>query len=60
MNSTDRIRVLVVHHDLGTVKDYFDWVTLLNVRVIASGPTAEAFTPTHLKAAYGERVAMLA
>jgi manganese/zinc/iron transport system ATP- binding protein len=52
--------VLVVHHDLSTVADYFDWVTLLNVRVIASGPTAEAFTPTHLKAAYGERVAMIA
>jgi manganese/zinc/iron transport system ATP- binding protein len=52
--------VLVVHHDLGTVPEYFDWVTLLNVRVIASGPTAEAFTPTNLKAAYGERVAMIA
>ena len=52
--------VLVVHHDLGTVPEYFDWVTLLNVRVIASGPTAEAFTPSNLKAAYGERVAMIA
>lgn len=52
--------VLVVHHDLSTVPEYFDWVTLLNVRVIASGPTAEAFTPTNLKSAYGERVAMIA
>ena len=48
--------VLVVHHDLSTVKEYFDWVTLLNVRKIASGPTAEAFTPENLKAAYGDRV----
>ena len=30
--------VLVVHHDLQTVPEYFDWVTLLNVRRIASGP----------------------
>lgn len=50
--------VLVVHHDLNTVPEYFDWVTLLNVRVIASGPTAEAFTPANLRTAYGERVAV--
>jgi len=47
--------VLVVHHDLATVAEYFDWVTLLNVRRIASGPVAEAFTPENLRAAYGER-----
>lgn len=51
--------VLVVHHDLNTVPEYFDRVTLLNVRVIASGPVAEAFTPANLRAAYGERVAAL-
>ena len=51
--------VLVVHHDLGTVAEYFDWVTLLNVRRIASGPTAEAFTPTTVTAAYGDRAASL-
>src|SRR4051794_28654503 len=48
--------VLVVHHDLQTVPEYFDWVTLLNVRKIASGPVAEAFTPDNLRAAYGDRV----
>jgi manganese/zinc/iron transport system ATP- binding protein len=50
--------VLVVHHDLGSVPEYFDWVTLLNVRKIASGPVAEAFTPANLRAAYGDRVAV--
>src|SRR5690606_19869085 len=30
--------VVVVHHDLQTVTDYFDWVTLINVRCHASGP----------------------
>lgn len=51
--------VLVVHHDLQTVAQYFDWVTLLNVEVIASGPTAEAFTPKNLRRTYGGRVAHL-
>ena len=36
--------VVVVHHDLQTVPEYFDWVTLLNVRRIASGLVEEAFT----------------
>jgi manganese/zinc/iron transport system ATP- binding protein len=48
--------VLVVHHDLGTVPEYFDHVTLLNVRKIASGPITEVFTDTNLKATYGDRV----
>ena len=45
--------VLVVHHDLQTVPEYFDWVTLLNVRVIASGPVKEVFTPENLRRTYG-------
>ena len=50
--------VLVVHHDLATVPEYFDEVVLLNVRKIASGPMAAAFTPTNLKATYGDRVGL--
>jgi manganese/zinc/iron transport system ATP- binding protein len=49
----------VVHHDLQTVADYFDWVTLLNVRRIASGPVDEAFTDENLRLAYGGRVEFL-
>jgi manganese/zinc/iron transport system ATP- binding protein len=51
--------VLVVHHDLQTVPEYFDWVTLLNVRRIASGPVEDAFTEQNLRLAYGGRVAFL-
>jgi manganese/zinc/iron transport system ATP- binding protein len=47
--------VVVVHHDLSTVPEYFDWVTLLNVRKIASGPTATAFITANLKLTYGDR-----
>ena len=49
--------VVVVHHDLQTVPDYFDWVTLLNVRCIASGEVREVFTDANLRLAYGGRVA---
>ncbi len=52
--------VVVVHHDLQTVPEYFDWVTLLNVRRIASGPVADVFTERNLRLAYGGRVAFLA
>ena len=51
--------VVVVHHDLQTVSEYFDWVTLLNVRCIASGPVDDVFTEANLRLAYGGRVAFL-
>lgn len=51
--------VVVVHHDLPTVPEYFDWVTLLNVRRIASGPVAEVFTDQNLRLTYGGRVAFI-
>ncbi len=51
--------VIVVHHDLQTVAEYFDWVTMLNVRRIASGPVDEVFNEKNLRLAYGGRVAFL-
>ncbi len=51
--------VVVVHHDLQTVPEYFDWVTLLNVRRIASGPVNDAFTDANLRLAYGGRMGFL-
>lgn len=51
--------VVVVHHDLQTVTDYFDWVTLLNIRRIASGPVDETFTPENLRETYGGRIAFM-
>lgn len=48
--------VVVVHHDLSTVAEYFDWALLLNVRRIAAGPVAEAFTEQTLRETYGGRV----
>lgn len=51
--------VVVVHHDLETVGEYFDQVLLLNVRRIASGPVAEVFTDENLRLTYGGRVPFL-
>lgn len=51
--------VVVVHHDLQTVADYFDWVMLLNIKRIASGPVEETFTPENLRATYGGRVGFI-
>ncbi|MBZ0263169.1 metal ABC transporter ATP-binding protein [bacterium] len=51
--------VVVVHHDLQTVPEYFDWVMLLNVRKIASGPVSEVFTENNLRLTYGGKVAFL-
>ena len=51
--------LLVVHHDLQTVTEYFDHVMLLNVRKIASGRVSDVFTEENLRLAYGGRVAFL-
>lgn len=49
--------LLVVHHDLQTLANYFDWALLLNVRQIALGPVQEVMTQENLRAAYGGRSA---
>ncbi len=51
--------VIVVHHDLQTVHEYFDEVVLLNMRLIAAGPTADVFTPDNLRKTYGGKLALL-
>ena len=51
--------VIVVHHDLHTVPDYFDHVLLLNGRAVAAGPVDRAFTAENLKQTYGGRLTLL-
>ncbi|MGF1473539.1 MAG: metal ABC transporter ATP-binding protein [Rubrobacteraceae bacterium] len=52
--------VVVVHHDLGTVHEYFDRVVILNKRVVAEGPVDEVFTRENVAEAYGGAVGFLA
>lgn len=51
--------VIVVHHDLGTVRQYFDSALLLNLRMIASGPMDEVLTDQLLQQTYGGRLNVL-
>lgn len=51
--------LLVVHHDLQTVPEYFDRVLLLNVRVIAEGPADQCFTAENLRKTYGGRISQI-
>jgi len=51
--------VIVIHHDLATVPEYFDHVVLLNMRVVAHGPVKDVFTPENLQKTYGGRLTLL-
>jgi len=51
--------VIVIHHDLHTVPEYFNSVVLLNMRVVASGPTQTVFTRENLEKTYGGRLTLL-
>lgn len=51
--------IFIVHHDLHTVKSYFDWVILLNRRLIAYGETDRFFTPHYLNVTYGQSYSLL-
>jgi manganese/zinc/iron transport system ATP- binding protein len=51
--------LMVVHHDLPTARNYFDMLLLLNMRVVAFGPTEEVFTYELLQKTYGGRLTIL-
>ncbi|MEM1013066.1 MAG: ABC transporter ATP-binding protein [Planctomycetota bacterium] len=51
--------VLVVHHDLQTVEEYFDHIILMNMRIVAHGPTATTFTRENLQKTYGGKLTLL-
>lgn len=50
---------VVIHHDLQTVPEYFDYVILLNMRVVAHGPVEQVFTSENLQKTYGGRLTLL-
>ncbi|MGB3466702.1 MAG: metal ABC transporter ATP-binding protein, partial [Cyclobacteriaceae bacterium] len=51
--------VIVVHHDLQSVSKYFDWLILLNLRLVASGKTDNVFKKELLEEAYGGKLTLL-
>lgn len=50
--------IFIVHHDLNDTENFFDWVIMLNVRLIAAGLVKEVFTLENIKAAYGRSYAI--
>jgi len=51
--------MMVVHHDLSSVAQYFDKVLLLNQRLIAYGETSTTFTQENIAKAYGPQLTIL-
>jgi len=52
--------VVVVHHDLRTVGEWFDAVALIDMRLVAAGPTAAVLTPDNLRRTYAGQADVLA
>ena len=52
--------ILVVHHDLQSAYEYFDWIILLNTQLIGSGPKEKIFVPEYLQRTYGGKIDLLA
>lgn len=52
--------VVVVHHDIYSASEYFDWIILLNMHLIASGPTERVLTDELLQKTYGGKLSLLA
>lgn len=51
--------ILIVHHDLNKVAEYFNYIALINQRLVAFGPTTTTFTPELLNNTYGGRLTIL-
>jgi manganese/zinc/iron transport system ATP- binding protein len=52
--TSEKKTICVVHHDLPTVEEYFDWVIMLNQRLITVGPTKEVFTKENIELTFGK------
>lgn len=51
--------ILVVHHDLQTAFKYFDWMIMLNTRLIASCPAKDALNEEIIQETYGGKLPLL-
>jgi manganese/zinc/iron transport system ATP- binding protein len=51
--------LFIVHHDLGTAKEYFDWIVMLNTCLIACGPVKEIYFDQNILRTYGRSTSLL-
>ena len=50
--------LFVVHHDLHSVEQYFDWVIMLNTSLVCSGPTESVFHEESIAKTYGKNTVL--
>lgn len=48
--------VIVVHHDLQTVEEYFDSVTFINKSIVTSGSVKDVYTKENIEKTYSRNV----
>ncbi len=51
--------VLVVHHDIHSAMNFFDWVIMLNLHLVASGPKEQVMNEELLRKTYGGKLNLL-
>ena len=51
--------ILVIHHDLSTVQEYFDKVIMINQRLIACGDVETTFVDENISKAFGGQLTIL-
>lgn len=51
--------IFIVHHDLQSSVDYFDWVIFINRQIIACGEITSTFTLQNLQNTYGGALSIL-
>lgn len=51
--------IVIVHHNLSMIKEYFDYVMMLNLRLIAAGDVKSTFTDENLSKTYKGRLTLL-
>jgi len=57
--AAEKKTLLVVHHDLSSVRQYFDKVILLNQRLIAFGDVQDVFVESNFAKTYGAQLTIL-
>ena len=51
--------VIVVHHDIHSAMTYFEWIIMLNLHLVASGPKTDVVNEDLLRKTYGGKLNLL-
>ncbi len=51
--------VIVVHHDIHSAMNFFDWLIMLNLHLVASGPKEKVMNEEMLRKTYGGKLNLL-